>query len=347
MKRRVGMCLLVLVALLALPAAVGSPGHRSPEPIPVRIGVPTMDNLQFMNLWVAAGAGYFEDEGLDVQLVSPPMPGQIPQLLLQGQVDVTVLQAPLYLGMIGQQHPVQLFVNLLTNDPINLIVDRDVAEARNLSATAPLPERLEAMRGARIGVADEASNRLRVLLESVGMDPDQDVQIVLLHGEDQIPAFTGGTVDALYTHTPFMEEALVDHDAFLLVNQSSGEVPQLANLEVHTMVTTRSYVDTNPQALLRVTRALYRAQRLLHSYPGAAVDAVLGSGIPALVPARIETLVDLYAPAVPETPIVSPRGVVRTADLWEGRPIAPDFTQIDVRDFVTNRFARKAIRTVD
>jgi ABC-type nitrate/sulfonate/bicarbonate transport system substrate-binding protein len=212
-------------------------------------------------------------------------------------------------------------------------------------ATAPLPERLDAVRGLRIGVADEVANRLRVLFASVGMDADQDVEIVLLHGEDQIPAFTGGTVDALYTHTPFLEEALVDHDAFMLVDQSAGEVPELAHLQVHSMVATESYIDGNPQALLRVTRALYRAQRLVHSYPPAAVDAVLSSGIPGLVPSRIEALVDVYGPAIPRTPLVFPDSVVRTAGLWQGRPVAPDFTQIDVHDHITNRFAWAAVRS--
>jgi NitT/TauT family transport system substrate-binding protein len=345
MKSRLGLCLVVLVAVLALPAG-GAHGHGRPEPIPVRIGVPTADNLQFLAFWVAAGAGYFEDEGLDVELVSPPMPGQLPQLLLQGQVDAAVMQAPLYLGMIGQEHPVALFAGLLTNDPINLIVDEDVAESLDLSATAPLPERLDAIRGLRIGVADEASNRLRVLFEAVGMDPDQDVEIVVLHGEDQIPALTGGTVAALYTHTPFLEEALVDHGAFMLINQSAGDVPELARLQIHTMVATRTSIHDNPRALLRVTRAVYRAQRLVHSDPAEAVAAVLDSGVPDLMAPRIEALVDVYGPAIPRSPVVSPEGVVRTADLWEGRPVAPDFTQIDVRHYISNRFARKAVRTV-
>jgi NitT/TauT family transport system substrate-binding protein len=361
MRSRVVVCLLALVALLALPVLPASPagppasaapapasrgaggGEPPPAPIPVRIGVPTLDNLQFMNFWIARGAGYFEDEGLAVQLVAPSVPGQIQQLLLQGQVDAAVMQAPLYLGLIGQQQPVKLFANLLINDPINLIVDRGVADALDLSTDVPVAERLEAIQGLRIGVADEASNRLRVLLESVGMDPDEDVQIVLLHGEEQIPALTGGTVDALYTHTPFLEEALVDHDAFMLVDQSSGEVPELADLEVHTMVTRQATIDTNPAALTRVTRALFRAQRLVRLDPDAAVDAVMASGVPGLIEPRVEAIVDVYRPAIAGTPLVSPTRVVRTSELWEGRPVAPDFTVIDVHDFITSRFAREAI----
>lgn len=346
MRGRVALSLLAFVALLAPVRAGGSPGGHSPkppEPVAVRIAVPEMGNLQLLNFWVAVGEGLFEDEGLDVELVTPSMPGQTSQLLLQGQADVAVLQPPLFLGLIADEQPVKLFANLLTNDPIDLVVDKDVADDLDLSATAPLEDRLEALEGLKIGVAENAANRLHVLFESVGMEADEVVEIVVLHGEDQIPALTGETVDALYTHTPFLEEALVDHEAFLLVNQSAGEVPELVGLQIHGMVTTSGYVKDHPKALFRVTRAIYRAQQLIHSNPDVAVQAVLSSGLPDLVTPRVETIVDVYSHAVPETPVVPPDGVVRAADLFPSRPNVPDFTQIDVNDYIANKFAKKVV----
>lgn len=346
MSRRVALSLLALVSLLASvlhsQPAEADTNHVPPEPIPIRIGVPT-NSLQFLSLFVAEGAGYFEDAGLDAELVRPPMPGQIPQFLLQGQVDVTAIQPPLFLGMIGQDQPVKLFTNLLTNDPINLMIDKDVAADLELDANAPLKERLEAIEGLKIGLAENVGNRLDVLFESVGLNADELIQKVELEGPEQIPGFVDGTVDALYTHTPFMERALVDHDAFLLVNQSSGEVPELAGLQIHAMAATDSYIDENPLPMFLVTRAIYRAQELIHDDPEAAVQALLASSVPNLVQPRVETVVDIYGPAVPDKPLVRPSGVVRAAELFEGRPVHPDFTQIDPRDFIDNRFAWLAL----
>jgi ABC-type nitrate/sulfonate/bicarbonate transport system substrate-binding protein len=324
MKNRVALVLLAVLALLA-PAVEATAEPRAP--ITVRIGVPEPTNLQFMTFWVAVGAGYFENYRLDVDVVAPPMPAQTPQQLLQGQIDAAVLMAPLYLGMIADEHPVKLFQNLLTNDPINLVVDRDLA----ISPTAPLATRLNALRGLRIGVADNASARTRVLFESVGMDPREDVEIVELHGPDQIPAFTSGAVDALHTHTPFLEQALVDHDALLLVNQSAGEVPELSGLAVHTMVTTDAYLANNGRAVTGMKAAIYRAQRLLLTDPDAALQAVRNSG---LNPPRLETIVDLYSRAVPLTLSVDPDSVLKTAGLFVGRPNHPDFARIDVDDYL-------------
>jgi NMT1/THI5 like len=121
----------------------------------VRIGVPERDNIQFLTLWVALGAGYLQAEGLDVQLVVADVPNQSGQLVPQSQADVALLQPPVFLGLIAQQRPIVLFANLLANDPINLIVRPNIAAKLKLDPHAPLKERITALKGLRIGVANE------------------------------------------------------------------------------------------------------------------------------------------------------------------------------------------------
>src|SRR5262245_35396450 len=168
---------------------------------PLRIGVPERDNIQFLTLWVALGAGYLQAEDLDVQLVVADAPNQSGQLLLQNRADVALLQPPVYLGLISQRRPIVLFANLLANDPINLIVRPEVAAKVKLNTEAPLAERLRSLKGLRIGVANEPPRRLRVLLAQAGMDADRDIQMTIVPGEEQIDAYKNGVVDALYTHT--------------------------------------------------------------------------------------------------------------------------------------------------
>ena len=225
--------LLARVVVFALLAMTGSAAVAAAATI--RIGVPERDNIQYLTLWTAVGAGYFEREGLDVQLVFAPAANQIGQLLLTKQADIALLQPPIYLGLIAQQRPIVLFANLLSNDPINLVVRSDVAARLKLDASAPLVERLKAMKGLRIGVANEPPRRLRVLFALAGMDADRDIQMKIVRAEEQIAAYTSGAVDALYTHTPFLEDALVAHGALLLVNQSAGEVVPLSNGEIHSL----------------------------------------------------------------------------------------------------------------
>jgi len=113
----------------------------------IRVGIPERNNLQYISFWIAQGAGLFKAEGLDIEIVVPDAPNMSGMILMQRRVDVALLQPPVYLGLIAEQHPFVLFANLLANDPINLIVRADVAAKLKLDPKAPLVDRLKALKG--------------------------------------------------------------------------------------------------------------------------------------------------------------------------------------------------------
>src|SRR5262249_28674452 len=155
--------------------------------------------------------------------------------------------------------PVVAFANLLRNDPINLVVHRDIVAAHGLSSESPLEDRLNALRGLKIGVAPGPITRLRVLAAAAGLNPASAITIITVPGEAQNQFFAERKVDALYAHTPYLETALTHQDGVLMVNQSAGEIPALADRQIHMLVTTRQFRDAQPDVLLRMTRAIYRA----------------------------------------------------------------------------------------
>ena len=311
----------------------------------VRVTLPTNHNLQQMNFWVALGAGLFEDEGIDVQVVVPPAPDGAARLMVMGEADVAVLPRPMYLESIGRGEPVLIFANLLRNDPINLVVRKKVAEDRGISADMPLAEKLNAMRGLRVGVAPGPPARLRLLFQSVGMDLDNDIEMVILHGAEQNPAFADGSVDALYAHTPFLEKALVDQDAVMIVNQSAGEVPELTGTMHHALVTTQDYANVNSEVMVALARAVHRAQQLIHADLRASADAIRGSGVQLLEPQGLETILAIYEPAIPQTPEVSVERVLEELALFPAHRTPPDLSGVDLTKHVDNQFAEQAIAT--
>jgi len=327
---------------LALIAGAMMLGVSTAAAQPLRVGIPERNNLQYMSFWIAQGAGLFKAEGLDIEIVIPDAPNMSGMILMQRRVDVSLLQPPVYLGLIAEQHPFVLFANLLANDPINLIVRADVAARLKLDPRAPLADRLRALKGLKIGVAPEPPRRMRILFAEAGMSADQDVQIVIRRAEDQIDALTSGAVDALYTHAPFLEDALVRLGAVMIVNQSGGEVAPLRDGQIHTLAATREYVAAHPEVIRKVTRAIARAQQMLHDDPKAAAAALVKAGITEPTPRHLETIVDLYRAAVPLTPRVSAAAVERNASLYPARPTMPDFTRVKAADFVDTSFAEQA-----
>ena len=310
----------------------------------VRLIVPEADNLQYLNLWVAIGAGFFKEAGLDVQVVVPPNPGGAAQFLVQGRGDVVPLQPLNYIRQIAEGQPILVFANLLQNDPINLLVRNEVAQARKLNPDAPLAERLKGLQGLKVGVAPNPPTRLRILFKSVGMDIDRDIQVVIL-GDERQQAFAGNPIDALYAHTPFLEKALVEQGAVLLVNQSRGDIQELAGLAGHALVTTRQFAAAKPEVVLALTRGVYRPQQLIHADLKASADALFRSGVPGLERRHVETLLPIYQPAIPKTPEVSVAAIDKSnKNFFQATQGPADLSRSNLADYIAPQFARQAVK---
>jgi NitT/TauT family transport system substrate-binding protein len=311
---------------------------------PVIIEVPSKSNLQFFTLWVALGSGFFQEEGLEPQLIVDETPRNAGQYLLDGKADIALLQPPMFLGRIAEEKPIVLFASLLANEPINLVVRKDVADARIIPVRASLRERLQAVKGLRIAVAGEPPPRLRTLFKSVGMDADRDVEIVIVDGPGQLEALADKKVDGLFAHTPYLETAIVNYQAVLIADASGGEVPELTDGQIHTLATTRQKAAEKKDMIAAVTRAIYRAQKRIHSDPKATVDAVLASGATTADRSLVEAIAAIYSRAVPQTPEISLTGMKRDVTLYPAHPVAPDFTRVKAEDYVAPEFAEQAVK---
>jgi ABC-type nitrate/sulfonate/bicarbonate transport system substrate-binding protein len=329
---------MTLAAMLAI-IAQGAADARAET---VRVIVPDT-SLQYMTFWIAQGAGLFRNEGIDIETFIPVAPQATPQAVTDGKAEVAVLPPPVYIELIDRKIPIVLIANLMRNDPINLVVRKSVLEARHVALKAPLGERLRALRGIKVGIANNPPPRLRALYASVGLDADRDVEQVILGGKQQNAAFRRGEVDALYAHTPHLEEAIVDDGAVMVVNQSAGEVPALANRQLHALVCTRAFVAAHPRTVAGLARAVARAARLVHADRAAAARALLHA-LPSLDAKHVDALLAIYEPAIPETPRVSADGFRAALALFPAGRITPDLTGVDLNAFVAPRFSEDAAK---
>jgi NitT/TauT family transport system substrate-binding protein len=336
--RRIVAAIAVLT-FLAPASAVAAPLSA----IPVRIEVPSDSNRQFFALWVAIGGGFFGKEGLAPQLLVADSPRDTGQMLLRGDADVALLPPPMFLGMMAEDKPIRLFASLLAGEPINLVVRADVAAARKLSPQAPLRQRLQAMKGLRIGLAVEVAPRLKALFAAAGMDAARDATLVTIDGPDQVQAFEKGDVDVLFAHTPYLETVLVRDRAVLIADTSGGEVTALADGQIHALATTAALAHDRPQLIRAVSRAVDRAVALIHANPKAAVDALIAYGAAGRDRKALEAIVAIYAPAAPSNSKLSLEGIKRDATLYPAHPFAPDFAKTDPGDFVAPGFAKAAL----
>ena len=301
--------------------------------LPLHVILPEAKNLQNLSYWVAVGAGHFHDEGIDVIVDVAETPGEVGKLLARDDAQVAVLPPPIYIDLISERKPWRLVANLLKNDPINVIVRRATVEARHLRLEAPVAERLRALHGVRIGVPPGPASRFSALVRAVGLDPAKDFDVVVMTGHEQNDALASGRVDALFAHTPFLERALLDQDMVMVVNQSAGEVPEVAFTQIHVLAVKADFAANKPELVRALYRAIARAEKLIHTDPAAATAAIC-KALPELPRRNVEALVRLYQPAVPATPEVSVAGIEAALKLYPATKVPPDLHGIDLHAFV-------------
>lgn len=332
--------LLTFAVVLALTSAsrLASADERNTTRGTVRVLVPDEGNLQLLAFYVALGARDFAREGVDVVPTSPSSPALVQGAFTNGEADVALLPAPVYERLIEERAPFVLVANLLQNDPIDLVVAKSVADERGLRDAAPLKERLSRLRGLRIGVAPHPRSRLVALFRSQGLDVEAIAQVVVVPGKQQDDALARGEVDALYAHTPFLENALVDQGAVVVANQSGGEVAALTGRQIHALAVKRSLAQAKPDVVRALVRAIARAESRIHERPEEAVNDVLRA-LPARAPEKVRVLVSLYAPAVPKTPRVSVEAIRKEVAFYPEGGEPPRLDGIDLRPFVASDLA--------
>ena len=311
--------LIVCLSALLSVGALAQPRGRAVEVI-----VPERGNLQYLTFWVAQGAGY-----LDATVRVPDSPGETGKLFQPGAAQVAVLPPPLFFQLVADGVPLVAVANLLRNDAIDLVVRQNVAGARKLDGKLPLKQRLERLKGLKLGVAPGPVTRLRALYKSVGMEPN--VEIVTLMGQEQNQALTDGRVDGLYAHTPYLERALLLQGCVVVVDQAGGEVPELAARQIHMLAVTEPMLKTQRATVDKLVDAMARAEKLLHQDRRAAVAALFQAVPPKDDAARAQStrLVELYANAIPEEPTVSVDGLRRTFELYPASKRPPDLSHVD------------------
>jgi ABC-type nitrate/sulfonate/bicarbonate transport system substrate-binding protein len=307
----------------------------------VTVLLPDDDNLQYMSFWLAKAAGYFDEEGVPLELLIPDDPSKTRAWFIDKKPDAAVLPPPMYLDLIAQRAPFVLGANLLANDPIDLIVARRVITERQLSKDMPLRARLEGLRGLRVGVAPHPPPRLRALFASVGLDAEKDIVMVRVRGKDQNEAFAAGKVDALFAHTPYLEHALVKQDAVLLVDQNGGEVKELADRQIHALAFTRSFVTERRGDALAMVRAVARAQAFVRASPKDAA-AILARYFPKRDRAEVDAVTELYARAIPATPNVRTDGFAPALVFYPENQTKPSLDGVDLAMYIAPDLVRDA-----
>jgi NitT/TauT family transport system substrate-binding protein len=211
--------------------------------------------------------GFYENEGVDVELVSSNAPGDAITHLADGRIDLT-WGGPMRVMTAhdrDDQSPLVCFGEVVSRDPFFLI---------GHSNGFKLPD-LAHLRFATVSEVPTPWMCLQQDLRDAGVDPDGMTRVCDRTMSENYTALRGKTIDVMQAFEPFASQAEIDRAGTILYAASSRGPTVYTSF-----ITTRSKVAADRDAYLAVTHALTKMQRWLYAHSGKELAEVVASFFP-------------------------------------------------------------------
>lgn len=233
---------------------------------PVRVGyIPFSADLPF---FVALENGYFADQGVEVEPIRFAVSSECLNATVAGQVKVAMGNSLSGLLAIAQKEPdaLKIFLPMIETEEnyvSHLLVKKDTSI-----------NGVEGLKGKRIGTYTGGTQLLylRLFLDSQGLDPDKDVQIVQVSSNLQLQALEAGQYDALFTIEPYCAMAMEITDAESIVKFARGRI--LSPFPGGAFSVNPKFLREHPETCRKLVSALERASDFIRREPAEAKRAL-------------------------------------------------------------------------
>lgn len=247
--------------------------------------------------YVAIENGYFEEQGLKLEITTGQGADKVMTAILAGQSDIGLCgpEAAIYVYNEGKEDYVEVFAQLTQKDG-SLLVSKEKTD--NFKWTDLIGKTI--IPGRKGGVPYMT---FEYVLKKNGINPQTDVNL-----DDSIKfdlmagAFAGGNAEyvTLFEPTASMTEAEGKGYVVASVGEASGEVPYTA------YCAKKSYIEKNSETIEKFTRAIYKGQKWVKSHTSREIAEAIQSFFPSTSVESIEKSVQSYKDidAWNETPVL-------------------------------------------
>lgn len=325
---------LVLVLMLSMTAVI-STGCGKQELQTVRLNE-VVRSIFYAPQYVAINKGFFEEQGIKVELTTGQGADKTMTALLSGQADIGFAgpEACIYVYNQGKEDYAVIFAQLTQRDGSFLV-------ARNDTAFKWENTRGKTIIGGRPGGVPEMT--LEYILKKHGIIPGKDVNIITnLQFTATAGAFKSGTGDyvALFEPTASMLEKENAGRIVASIGEESGLIAYTAYF------TTKSYMDKNPETIQKVTNALYKGQLWVKNHSAEEIAKEVKPFFPDADDEILVTVINRYKEigAWCENPITPPGSLEL---LQEVMKTAGELNKsVESGNILTTEFAEKAIEAI-
>lgn len=320
---------LMAVLLLALCCACG----ETETTTTVRLNEVT-HSVFYAPQYVALELGFFEEEGLEIELTNGGGADKVMTAVLTNQADIGLAgpESCIYVYNQGKDDYPIVFAQLTKRDG-SFLVGRTDAEFswKNLKGTTII--------GGRAGGVPEMT--LEYVMRQNGVVPGEDaivdtsVQFDMMAG-----SFTGGNGDYVALFEPTATEVEQAGKGYILtsIGEAAGEIPYTAYFA------SQSFIQEHADVIQGFTNAMAKGQKWVMEHSAAEVAEVIVSQFPDTSVETLTTVVQRYKDigAWNETPVMEQAALERLETVIETAGVITHDEWVEFDKLVDNSYAEKA-----
>lgn len=329
MKRTIA----ALSALLMTLALCAGCGQAKSETTTVRLNEVT-HSVFYAPQYAALSLGFFQEEGLEVELTNGGGADKVMTAVLAGQSDIGLAgpEACIYVHNEGREDAPVIFAQLTRRDG-SFLVGR---EGGTFSWDALKGSTLI---GGRKGGVPEMT--LEYVLRQNGLEPGKDLEVdTSVQFNMMAGAFTGGNGDYVTLFEPTATEVEQAGQGVILcsIGQESGEIPYTAYFAAP------SYMEAHPDVIQSFTNALAKGQAWVQEHSAQEVAEAIAYAFPDTDTAVLAQVVDRYRniDAWNETLVMKQEALERLETVMEDAGELDHSDWVDFNKLVNNSYAEKA-----
>ena len=324
------LCVLCSFCMLA---AVGCGAKEEKTAKKVKISLNEVTHSVFYApQYVALSKGFFEDEGLEIELTNGGGADKVMTAVLTGQSDIGLAgpEASIYVLNQGKENYPKIFAQLTKRDGSFLVgrTDKEFSWEDLRGKT---------IIGGRAGGVPEMT--LEYVMRLNGIIPQKDatvdttVQFNMMAG-----AFTGGNGDYVTLFEPTATEIEKEGKGYILtsIGKESGEIPYTAYFA------SDSYIKENSDVIQRFTNAVARGQKWVKEHTAEEIAKAITDQFPD---SKVETLTSVAQrykdiDAWNDTPVMKKEALERLETVMENAGELEHSAWVDFDKLVDNSFAK-------
>lgn len=235
--------------------------------------------------YIAMQLGFFEEEGIDLELINSQGADKVMTAVLANQVDIGFAgpEAAIYVYNEGKEDYTEVFAQVTQKDG-SFLVSREPIEKFDWS----MLKNKHILPGRKGGVPYMT---LQYVIEQNGLDIEKDLDFDSRISYDTMnSAFAGGTGDFVTIFEPTASVFEKEGKGYVVasVGEAAGEIPYTAYFAK------KSFIEENPDIIQKFVNAIAKGQKWVNEHSASEIANILISSFPEVDLDILETVIQRY-----------------------------------------------------